>query len=258
MLEQIESFAKRHTLAIGIVATILVAYYFYAASNANSGGVGTVNNGAIADANAAEVQAASQYQIASLQASQAATQSNNQLTAAADQINGQIQVAQLQGQNAVSIATLQAQTQQNSDTLSAQTTQVVSALQAQVANTQSNDQLAATVAAIQGEVDIASLPYTSVTPALIAQVNNLTSQQSGIVGAINSVENNVNNLANDKNVNLATGGYLPPDTSGATNYGNNAFNLFSINGVTPISGSSTGGIQAPGPNASTTNLSAAA
>ena len=199
--DSVKNFVKEHPVGVSVGAVALVAVYIIYRRNGGSGAAANAtdpNAQAYYSAQAAAVQAGSQFQVAQLQANQAALQSNNQAAVANNQVTAQEVIAQLQSQDTLAgiAATAQtnqlniadtATTQQNADTLSAQTTQAVSLLQAQVAENQTAAQVATTQINATAYVDIASLPYDSVTPALYAQLNQATANIATLQGDVNQI-----------------------------------------------------------------------
>jgi hypothetical protein len=167
-MSRVIEFVKDHPLGVSITAGGLVLTYFYLSAGSSSAAqpAGTVTLGP----NAADVQAASQFQVASIQANAAVQNSNNQAAVANNQISAQVIAAQLSSQDTLAGISATKDVTTNRDNLSAQTTQAVSLLQAQVAENQTNASVEQDRINANAYVTIASLPYTSVTPALIKNV----------------------------------------------------------------------------------------
>lgn len=208
-------FVKEHPVGLAIGSAVIVGGYilFHGGSSASAA---TGDDSSYLAAQAAEVQAGSQYQVAQLQANAAALQTNNQAAVANNQITAQEMASQLQSTDTlasiagqVNIAGIQGAVQENSDTLSAQTTQAVSLLQAQVAENQTNNQTDQMAIAANAEYQIAALPYDSITPQLIAQLNTNTSDIASLTGTVGANSQAIANsqsaisILSDKTNNLA-------------------------------------------------------
>lgn len=176
------TFIKEHPLgaALGVFA---IGAAVIILRHGSGGGAVTMNG---YDPQAAEVNAANQLQM--FQGAQA-TQQNHDVLAAQVANNGiaaQITMAQLNGQTSTNNATLSADVAKTLATMQASTQQTVSALQAHIAEIESNNNLAATKAAIEGEVDIASLPYLNANADFFNKLNSLSGKVDTLSGKVNN------------------------------------------------------------------------
>ncbi len=190
MSNRIIEFVKSHPYGTALgVATVLALYVIFGRGQAQTSD-GSVN-AAYLSSQAAQVQAGQQFQVAQLQANQAALESNNKAAVANNQIDAATIIAQLNSNNtlagidatkAVNLAQISASntTAQQGNTLEAQTTQAISLLQAQVAQAQIAAGTKQTEINAKAYVDIASLPYTAVTPAILKSITDLTSSVSAL------------------------------------------------------------------------------
>lgn len=191
-MSKIADWVKEHPYeSAGIAAVAVLGFILYTRSASETTSTVTSDSAVTAD----EVAASSQLQQAQITANQQALASNNSAAVANNQITSNDVIAGLQSQDTLAGISATATTTQQANTLSAQTTQAVSALQAQVAENQTNAQVQQTQINDAAYVDIASLPYDSVTPQLIAAVNQNTqnlaalgSFTSGLAGSLSSLQ----------------------------------------------------------------------
>lgn len=181
-------FIKTHPYGTALGAAAIVGIYVLYSNSGSSGGSVDVSGGSY---DAALVQAGSQLQQQQLAYNAAALQSNNQAQVANNQITAEEVIANLKSVDTLAGISATRDIQLNQDTLSAQTTQAVSILQAQVAESQITAGIQQTQINAKAYVDIASLPYTSVTPALINEVHQNTSDISGLATTSNTNEQNL-------------------------------------------------------------------
>lgn len=188
VLDTIKAHPYATAIGIAVIGGALVLSRSGSASTTTADGVDST---AYNNAQAAEVAAGTQYQVAQIQANQAALQSNNEAAVANNQVSAGVAVAQLQSTDTLAgIAATQA-IQTNADTLSAQTTQAVSLLQAQVAENQTAASVATDQINANAYVNIADAPYQSADyiASLNAQSNSgvLSSQIQQLQSEINTV-----------------------------------------------------------------------
>lgn len=169
-IEKIKAFVEKHPYAVagGVFA---IGAYFVLRSRGGAA-AGSDPYAQQLDAQASEVQAATQYQALQLQAQAQNASTQAQANVASQQIAGQVTIAGLQAQVADNNNTLTAQTAQQIAALQATTSQQIAALQASVVNNETNagvEQARINAAAyttinaqnVQAETTIASAPYIS-------------------------------------------------------------------------------------------------
>ena len=142
-MENLRGWIKEHpyiagAFAVGVIVLFVIIRRNSAANAANDGSTAVYSS----SPSAAEVQAASQLQVAQLQSQQAANQTAAAANVQSQQIAGQVTVAQLQAQTQQTSDALSAQVAEQIAALQATTSQTVSTLQAQVADVQSNNSVA--------------------------------------------------------------------------------------------------------------------
>lgn len=212
-MSKITEFVSQHKIAIGgSIAGLLVLYLLMKSSgSATSSDTAQIN----AEAALAQSGQQAQLQLQQLQVQSQAVSSQQESTDA--QTAAQLSLGTTNSNNTLAALEAQYSVQNTANNLSAQTTQAVSLLQAQVAENTTAAQVATTQLNDAAYVDIASLPYTSVTPQLIAQVNADTTNIGNIISTVNTNTTNTNNAFGQLNnwTNTYWGGTVSP--SGGNN-----------------------------------------